>query len=124
MKKNVTKVLIILIVSMAGAILLHNFFNYNKTMELPSISLFVKWTLAISSGISIILYATKPKEKSAMVPDGYNELYNTNNQITKKGMFNGGRQISGTRYVYNKDKTFSHIENCTNGVYTKEVLKG
>ena len=123
MKKQVTYTLIFLVVSMGGAILLHNFFNYSKTMELPTISLFIKWTIGIFVGISIVLYATKPKEKSARVPDGYHELTNANNQLTKKGLFEGGKQVSGTRHVYNKDGTFSHIENCKNGVYTKDVLK-
>ena len=55
--------------------------------------------------------------------DGYHELYNDKNEITKKGMFKAGKQISGIKNVYNKDGNLSHTETCINGVYNKEILK-
>ncbi len=124
MKKHVTLVLIILIISMGGAFLLPNFLKYNQTMEWPSISDFAIWTLSIFVVILILFHVNKPTEKLARLPDGYHELYNENNQITKKGMFEFGRQVSGTRRVYKKDGTFSHIEICTNGIYAKDISKG
>jgi hypothetical protein len=119
MKKYITNILIILIISMLGAFLLPNFFKGIPTLEWPSVFDFTIWTFALFTIISILFYINKPKEKLARVPDGYHELSNANGQTTKKGMFEAGKQISGTRHVYNKDGTFSHIENCTNGVYTK-----
>jgi hypothetical protein len=123
MKKHLTEALIILLISMGGALLLPNFFMNNKTMEWPSISDFTIWALAIFVVISILFYINKPKEKSERVPDGYNELHNANNQVTKKGVFFCGKQVSGTRHVYKKDGTLSHIENCINGLYTKDISK-
>jgi hypothetical protein len=119
MKKYITNILIILIISMLWAFLLPNFFKGNPTLEWPSLVDFTIWTFALFTIISILFYVNKPKEKLARVPDGYHELSNANGQITKKGMFEAGKQISGARHVYNKDGTFSHIETCTNGVYTK-----
>lgn len=123
MKKRYIEVLAILIISMGGALLLPNFFKYNPTIEWPNLETFLEWTIAISFVLSILVYINKPKEKLPSLPDGYNELYNTKNQITKKGMFIGGRQISGTKNIYKKDGNFSHIETCKNGIYTKENSK-
>jgi len=122
MKKYITNILIILIISMLWAFLLPNFFKGNPTLEWPNIVDFTIWTFVLFTVISILFYVNKPKEKLARVPDGYHELTNANNQLTKKGLFEGGKQVSGTRHVYNKDGAFSHIENCKNGVYTKDVL--
>ncbi len=119
MKKHLTQTFIVLLLSIGGALLLPNFFKGNKSMEWPTITDFIIWTLAIFALFSISLYINKPKEKLDKVPDGYHELYNANNQITKKGMFANGQQVNGTKHVYKKDGTLSHIENCTNGVYIK-----
>ena len=105
---------------MGGAFLLPNFFKYNQTLEWPGISNFTIWTLSLFAIIFIIFHVSKPTEKAARLPDGYHELYNENNQITKKGMFEFGRHVSGTRRIYKKDGSLSHIEICTNGVYTKD----
>jgi len=121
MKKYITNILIILIISILGAFLLPNFFKGNPTLEWPSLVDFTIWVLVLFTIISILFYVNKPKEKLARVPDGYHELSNANNQITKKGIFEAGKQISGTRHVYNKDGTLSHIETCINGVYTKNA---
>jgi hypothetical protein len=120
MKKHLTQTLIVLILSMGGALLLPNLFKYNKTLEWPGTTDFTGWTIAIFAVISIFLAVYKPTEKPPKVPDGYHELYNANNQITKKGMFANGQQVNGTKHVYKKDGILSHIENCTNGVYTKK----
>lgn len=120
MKKYIANILIILVISMPGAFLLPNFFKGNSSLEWPSMVDFTIWTLALFTIISIIFYVNKPKEKLARVPDGYHELANANGQITKKGMFEAGKQISGTRHVYKKDGTLSYIETCTNGLYTKK----
>jgi hypothetical protein len=119
MKKNILKFLIILIISMCMSLLLPNYFKGNQSIEWPGFSTYIGWCITILIGILLMLYATKPKEKSMKVPDGYNELFNSNDQITKKGMFYRGQLVNGTKYIYNKDGTFSHIENCINGVYTK-----
>lgn len=120
MKKHISNILIILVISMPGAFLLPNFFKGNPSLEWPSVFHFTIWTLALFTIISILFYVNKPKEKSAKIPDGYHELSNVNGQITKKGMFEAGKQISGTRHVYKKDGTLSCIETCTNGIYTKK----
>lgn len=120
-KKQLTQALIVLVISIGGALLFPNFLKENKSLELPNINEIVLWTLVIFAVFSISLYINKPKERLDKVPDGYHELYNENDQVTKKGMFASGRQINGTKRVYKKDGTFSHIENCINGVYTKDI---
>ncbi len=69
----------------------------------------------------MLFYTTRSTEKTVRLPDGFHELFNSNNQITKKGMFEAGKQVSGTKHVYKNDGTLSHIETCVNGEYDKEV---
>ncbi len=121
MKKTLIEPIVILIIAMVFALLLPNLFKMNKTIELPTIDEFVILTLSSFAMMSVIVHLFRPKEKVVILPDGYYELYNANNQLTKKGMFEGSKQVSGIKYVYKKDGTLSHVEKCLNGVYTKDI---
>lgn len=106
---------------MGAALLTPNYLRHNQSIIWPGFSSFAIWTLVIFAALLFLLYVTRPKEKSAKVPDGYHELCNENGQITKKGIFNGGIQVSGTKHVYKKDGNLSYTENCVDGVYTKDI---
>ncbi|MBA2613035.1 MAG: hypothetical protein H0U95_13780 [Bacteroidetes bacterium] len=98
-----------------------NFLKFDKPIEFPTITDFTIWTLGSFILFSVFLHINKPVDNSTKIPDGFHELFNEENKITKKGMFHAGEQINGTKHVYKKDGTLSHIEKCTNGAYSKDI---
>jgi hypothetical protein len=119
MKRQLKDATIIFAISMIIAFVGPNFIRGNKMLKWPGISDFAYWTFSSFIVIIVFYLVRKPKEEVLKIPDGYHELHNANDQVTRKGMFSNGRQVSGTRHIYKKDGTFSCIENCTNGVYNK-----
>jgi len=119
MKKTLLEPIVILIIAMAFAILLPNLQQMNKTIELPTLTEFIIITLSSFAMMFIVVHLFRPKERKTILPDGYYEYYNANKQLSKKGIFEGGEQVSGIKYVYKKDGTLSHTEKCVNGVYTR-----
>lgn len=120
MKKYLLQSLLILAISMFAGVLMPNFLKLSKTIELPNSTDFALWTAGTFIFFSVFIFLRKPVDTSGRIPDGYHELYNAENKISKKGMFHSGQQINGTKYVYKKDGSLSHIETYTNGIYTKE----
>ena len=106
---------------MVSALLIPNALKMSKTIELPPIDDFIILTLMAFTLMFLVLHLYRPKDKEGILPDGYHELYNSNNQLTKKGLFQRGEQVSGIRYIYKKDGSLSHIEKCLNGVYTADT---
>jgi hypothetical protein len=43
-------------------------------------------------------------------------LYNNRNQVTKEGLFKGGKLVNGTKYVYKKNGALSQTEKYKDGV--------
>lgn len=121
MKRLLIKTLIIIIGSVSLAILIPNFLKLNKTIVFPSTSEFISWALPLFALTWLVSYMSRTKESPSILLDGYHEFFNEKNQLTKKGNFSGGRQVDGTRHVYNKDGTLSHIEKCVNGSYSKDI---
>lgn len=118
MKKNIiVESLIILSVSLLFAILLPNLFKMNKELEMPALDDLIIISLSSFAMMSVVVHLFRPKDKWSNLPDGYHELYNAGGQLTKKGMFFGGKHVSGIRNVYNTDGSFSHAEKCVNGTY-------
>ncbi len=118
MKKNKSELLILLIISIGLSILLPNFFKQELTIFMPSKVDLVIWTIAIFTIISIVYFSAKPKDMKTVlrIPNGFHELYNENNQITKKGYFEGGKLYNGSINVYKKDGNLSHIEKIKEGI--------
>ena len=119
MRKHKVELLIILIISAGLAILLPNFAMANKTFVMPSAVAFIKWTLIIFVALSLVFFARKgkpDKEATLNIPNGFHELYNEENQITKKGYFEGGKLYNGSQHIYKKDGTLSHIETYKEGI--------
>jgi hypothetical protein len=118
MKKQKIELLVILTISIFSSVLLPNFFKGITPLVILSVSEFLIWFLSIFLLFSILFFSLKPKEKLTIISDGYQELYNEKNQITKKSFFQGGILHNGLKYIYKKDGSLSHIEKCINGVYT------
>jgi hypothetical protein len=124
MKKYKVELIVILAVSIGATILLPNFFKSNTGIQFPDFFDFIIWTLIIFILLTLTFFAVKPpldnetKKNMKPLPDGYQELYNTNNQVTKKGFFIGGKLCDGSKYVYKKDGVLSHIEIYKDGVHT------
>lgn len=113
MRKHKTELIILFVISAGLSILLQNFAMANKTFVMPNALPFAKWTLIIFVGLTLIYFAKKGKpdeEPTLHIPNGFHELYNDNNQITKKGYFEGGKLYNGSQHIYKKDGTLSHIE--------------
>lgn len=121
MKKRALEIIIFLVVAMIGAWILPNFFKMGKTLDLPDLDDFVITTLILFAVMHAVTMSFKLRDIEKKLSDGYHELYNANDQLSKKGMFFHGKQVSGTKYVYKKDGTLSHIEKCVYGVYTMET---
>ena len=112
-KKYKIELLTILIISIGLAILLPNFAMANQSFIIPEILVLIKWTLIIFVVLALFYFAKKgkpDKEPKIHISNGYHEVYNYNNQITKKGMFEGGKLYNGTINVYKKDGSLSHTE--------------
>ena len=116
--KRVIEFLLLSVIPICLAILLPNYFKfYRGTIELPGLFEFATWFLFFFILIAGLFYSIKPLQKLASVPDGYQKLYNKQNQIAKKGIFKGGKLIDGSKYIYNKDGLLSGVEIFKNGVY-------
>lgn len=113
MKKYKIELLIIFIISIGLAILLPNFAMANQSLVMPERLVLIKWTTIIFVALTLLYFAKKgkrDKEPKIYITNGYHELYNYSNQISKKGMFEGGKLYNGTIYVYKKDGSLSHTE--------------
>jgi antitoxin component YwqK of YwqJK toxin-antitoxin module len=66
---------------------------------------------------------TAPKISSPIVkggkfkPNGYNKVYNTDDEIWQDGDFKDGRLLNGKVYVYDKDGILLKVKVYKNGVY-------
>jgi antitoxin component YwqK of YwqJK toxin-antitoxin module len=58
-----------------------------------------------------------PNEAYKFEPDGYNVLYNEQQQVTQIGQFKNGRLWEGKWYRYNQDGILARIEIYRNGKY-------
>lgn len=120
MKKHKIELITIFIISLLAVILLSNFPKNKSEFAMPSLVYLVKWTSITFVGLVLIYFARKPKpdkERSLYISDGYQEIYNENNQIIKKGIFEGGKLYNGKIYVYKKDGTLSSTEVYKEGIY-------
>lgn len=122
MKKRIIEILILAAISTCPAFVLPNYFKfYRGTLELPAFSEFATWFLVFFIVLTILVYSIK-SQKLASVPDGYQKLYNEQNKISKDGVFKSGKLVNGSKYIYTKDGSLSHIEIYKNGVYTHDAL--
>jgi hypothetical protein len=119
-KYKVVELLILLVISIPVAVILPNYFHGRDTIRISSVSEFMTWFLVVFIVLAVLYFSIKPKEKLASIPDGHQKLYNEKNQITKEGVFKGGRLINGLRHVYHKNGTLSHTEIYKNGVYIED----
>lgn len=120
MKKHKIELITIFIISLLAVILVSNFPKNKSEFIMPSLVYLVKWTSITFVGLVLIYFARKPKpdkEPSFYISDGYQEIYNENNQIIKKGIFEGGKLYNGKIYVYKKDGTLSSTEVYKEGIY-------
>jgi hypothetical protein len=127
MKKYKTDLIVILSVSVFFSLLLPGYFKNAVTIVLPDAVEFIAGTLILFVLLLLAYFAVKPgldnetKKNMKAVPSGYQELYNENNHITKKGTFECGKLYNGLSYVYRKDGTLSHIEIYRKGVYSGDA---
>ena len=121
MKKHKVELLIILVMSSCVALLLPNYLKGSDTILIPSLSTFSTYFLAVFLLLAVLFFTNKQKEKIAQIPNGHQKLYNEQGQITKEGLFNGGKLINGSQYIYKKDGTLSHTETFINGIKTKNA---
>ena len=126
MKKNKAELLIILTISIGLSVLLPNFLKKQLTIVMPSAFDFTKWTIGIFVLLYVVYFSSKPKDRkvSLNLSNGFHELYNENNQITKKGHFEGGRLYNGSVNIYKQDGTISHIEIIKDGVLIENRSSG
>jgi hypothetical protein len=122
MKKRAIEIIVFLVVAMIGAWILPSFFSLSKTIEFPPIDDFIITSLIIFAVLFAVTMSFKRIDREPKLSDGFHELYNAKKQLTKKGMFFNGKQVSGTKHVYKKDGTLSHIEKCVDGVYTSNII--
>jgi Ca2+/H+ antiporter len=120
MKKRAIEAIILLVISMIGAWILPSFLKMTKVIELPDLDDFIITTLIIFAVMYAVTMSFKQRDREPKLSDGYHEVYNANNQLSKKGTFFHGKQVSGIRNVYKKDGTLSHIEKCVDGIYTAD----
>ncbi len=120
MKKRALEIIIFLIIAMVGAFILPSFFKMSKSIEMPQLDDFVITTLILFAVLYAVTMVLKPSDWPKKIPDGYHELYNAKSQLSKKGMFFNGKLMNGSKHVYKKDGTLSHIEKCVNGIYTTQ----
>jgi hypothetical protein len=121
MRKHKVELIVLLLFSIGGAVLVPNYLMSNSEVKLVNFSDFLIWTFIIFILSTMAYFAVKPpldnetKKNMKPLPDGYQELYNERDQITKKGFFIGGKLHDGTKYIYKKDGQLSHIENFKDG---------
>lgn len=120
-KKHKGEFIIFAVISVFSAILFPNFFKGQDKIVIPTISDFLIWFLITFILIAGMYFSFKQKEKVAQIPDGHQKLYNEQGQMTKEGVFEGGKLINGSQHVYKKDGTFSHTETFINGIKTKNA---
>lgn len=120
-KKHKGELIIFAVISGFAAILFPNYFKGRDKIILPNISEFTIWFLITFILIAGMFFSNKQKKKTAEIPDGHQKLYNEQGQITKEGIFKGGKLINGSQYVYKKDGAFSHTETFINGIKTKNA---
>jgi hypothetical protein len=118
MKKHKIEILVILILSICVSYIFPAFFTHSdKIIVWTGLYDFIIRTGIIFTLLSLAFFAFKPpSDRSKPIPDGHQEFYNNKNQITKKGFFAGGKLQDGTKHVYKKDGSLSHIEIYKNGV--------
>ena len=121
MKKHFKELVILGVIALACALILPNYFKENLTMAWPDAGIFITWFLVVFIVLSALFFSIVPKEKEAVVPDGYQTLYNTQNKLTQEGVFDRGQLLNGTKYFYNKNGSLSHKEIYKNGVAEKSV---
>jgi hypothetical protein len=119
MKNHKVELLIILIISIGGALLLPNYFKGRDTILIVPSEFSISFLVTFIP-LAALFFSNKPKEKLASIPDGYQKLYNEKSQVTKEGVFKGGKLFDGSKHVYTKDGTLSHIEIYKNGIYIKD----
>lgn len=122
MRKHKIELIVILLVSIGGAVLVPNYLTGNSEVKLVNFFDFFIWTLIIFTLLCLAYFAAKPpldnetKKNMKALPDGYQELYNERDQIAKKGFFIGGQLHEGAKYIYKKDGRLSHIEIFKDGI--------
>jgi hypothetical protein len=115
MRKHKVELIVLLLFSIGGTVLVPNYLMWNSKVEIVNFPDFLIWTLIIFTLLSLAYFAVKPpldnetKKNMKPLPDGYQELYNEKDQITKKGFFIGGQLCDGAKYIYKKDNQLSHI---------------
>jgi hypothetical protein len=122
MKKHKVELLIILFISALSAFLIPNFMNFNSTIKFPALLEFTIFMIGIFVTLCLSYFAYKPSEKIARIPDGHQKLYNAKNQITKEGIFKGGRLISGSVFTYKKDGSLVCTEIFKEGIFVSKHL--
>lgn len=120
MKKKLPGLLILFVISLCSSFLYLNYTRgeFSNTLVLPNLLELVIWTLVIFAILTLLVFSIKTTQKTVNIPDGYQNLYNECNQITKEGVFSGGKLINGSKHVYSRDDTLSHTEIYRNGVST------
>lgn len=116
MKKSKTELLIIVILSVLGALIVPNYLKERDTIAIKDISEFSIYFIIIFIVLAVLYFSNKPKEKTIQITDGYQTLYNENNLITKEGVFKNGKLIKGTKYIYNTAGQLLSTEKYENGI--------
>ncbi len=123
MRKHKVELIIILFLSAGLYILVSNFGKSKEDFSMPNMTDFIKWTSIIFVGLTLIYFAKKgapDKEHKLHVSNGFHELYNDNNQVTQKGIFEAGKLYNGSKYFYKKDGTLLCTEIYKEGVCTEQ----
>lgn len=129
MREHRIDLVVILIISIGSAVLVPNFIKHSSEIEIVGLSDFIVWTLIIFVLLTLSYFAVKPpvdnetKKNMTPLPDGYQELYNEKNQITRKGFFISGKLVNGFRHVYKGNGRLSRIEIYKDGVYMGDSEK-
>jgi hypothetical protein len=130
MKRHRVEILVILTASIGLSLIFPGFFTESAMVIVwNGVTNFAITSVIVFILITLLYFGGKPpadkdtNRENAIIGDGYQELYNENNQITKKGFFEGGRLSNGTRYVYRKDGSLLRVETYKNGVHTGDELK-
>ena len=102
-KKNLAEILIILVISAGIAILLPSYFKGRDAIVIGNFSEFFPPFIVAFILLFLIYFSNKTYEKTVKIPDGRQILYNEKGQITREGLFKGGKLMEGRVYTYNKN---------------------